>query len=138
VSALALRISGIELSPLGAGLEPLVLAVGVEFGLLLEARYHEARQAGATVLDARDEAVRRVGGAVAVSALAVAVGFAALATSRLELLQQFGLLVAFEVLLCAALAIWLVPALSAALDPRPSAPRREVAHRDDARVKVTA
>lgn len=116
VSALALRLLGVELSPLGAGLEPLVLAVGVEFGLLLEARFHEARLAGASALDARDEAVRRVGGAVAVSALAVAVGFAALAASRLELLQQFGLLVAFEVLLCAALAIWLVPSLSAALD----------------------
>ncbi|MCW2959332.1 MAG: hypothetical protein JWP18_2135 [Solirubrobacterales bacterium] len=138
VSALALRVSGVELSPLGAGLEPLVLAVGVEFGLLLEARYHEARLAGASMLDARDEAVRRVGGAVAVSALAVAVGFAALASSRLELLQQFGLLVAFEVLLCAALAIWLVPALSALLDRRPEPVSRQPAHRDGERVKVVA
>ncbi len=138
VSALALRVSGIELSPLGAGLEPLVLAVGVEFGLLLEARYHEAREAGASVLDARDEAVRRVGGAVAVSALAVAVGFAALAASHLELLQQFGLLVAFEVLLCAAFAVWLVPALSAALDRRAATPRPEPAHRPRERVRVGA
>ncbi len=138
VSALALRVSGVELSPLGAGLEPLVLAVGVEFGLLLEARYDEARRAGASVLDARDESVRRVGGAVAVSAVAVAVGFAALAASRLELLQQFGLLVAFEVLLCAALAIWLVPALSAALDQRRGAGRHAAAHADGERVKVVA
>lgn len=116
VSALALRVSGLELSPLGAGLEPLVLAVGVEFGLLLEAQYHEARRHGAAPLDARDEAVRRVGGAVTVSALAVAVGFAALAVSRLALLQQFGLLVAGEVCLCAMSSIWLVPALCAAVD----------------------
>ncbi|MCW3000578.1 MAG: superfamily protein-like exporter [Solirubrobacterales bacterium] len=139
VSALALRVSGVELSPLGAGLEPLVLAVGVEFGLLLEARYHEARVAGAGPLDARDEAVRRVGGAVAVSAVAVAVGFAALAASRLELLQQFGLLVAFEVLLCAALAIWLVPALSAVIDTRRVTDRQPATRRNDGeRVKVTA
>jgi predicted RND superfamily exporter protein len=140
VSALVLRISGIELSPLGAGLEPLVLAVGVEFGLLLEARYHEARDAGASVLDARDEAVRRVGGAVAVSALAVAVGFGALASSRLALLQQFGVLVAVEVLLCAALAIWLVPALSALLDQRPAGrpSRRAPAHPAPERIKVVA
>jgi predicted RND superfamily exporter protein len=76
--------------------------------------------------------------AVAVSALAVAVGFAALASSRLELLQQFGLLVAFEVLLCAGLAIWLVPALSAALDRVPVPTRRPVAHPGEERVKVGA
>lgn len=140
VSALVLRLSGIELSPLGAGLEPLVLAVGVEFGLLLEARYQEARDAGSSALDARDEAVRRVGGAVAVSALAVAVGFAALASSRLALLQQFGVLVAVEVLLCAALAIWLVPALSALLDRRPSGPQapQAPARPQSQRIKVVA
>jgi predicted RND superfamily exporter protein len=136
VSALALRISGVELSPLGAGLEPLVLAVGVEFGLLLEARYHEARIAGAAPLDARDEAVRRVGGAVAVSALAVAIGFAALAASRLELLQQFGLLVAGEVLLCAAVAVWLVPALCAVVDTRRVGNLQMARHRDDVAVRV--
>ncbi len=118
ISALALRVSGIELSPLGAALEPLVLAVGVEFGVLLEARYAEARRAGATTARARDIAVQRVGAAVWVSALAAAAGFGVLLASDLELLRQFGVLVAIEVLLCAALAVRLVPDLSAALDER--------------------
>lgn len=116
VSALVLRVSGVQLSPLGAGLEPLVLAVGVEFGLLLDARYHEARASGADPMAARDEAVRNVGGAVAVSAVAVAVGFGALTVSHLALLRQFGLLVAIEVVVCAATAIWTVPSLLAAVD----------------------
>src|SRR5207237_2360454 len=45
-TAVVLSASGAHLSPLSAGLDPLVLAVGVEFGLLLEARYREARAAG--------------------------------------------------------------------------------------------
>lgn len=118
VSALVLRLTGIELSPLGAALEPLVLAVGVEFGVLLEARYHEARRAGSATKEARDIAIARVGAAVWVSALAAAAGFAVLLASDLSLLRQFGVLVAIEVLLCAALAVRLVPDLSALLDER--------------------
>jgi predicted RND superfamily exporter protein len=118
VTALALRIGGIVLSPLGAALEPLVLAVGVEFGLVLEARYAEARGTGLAPARAREVAVERVGSAIWVSALAAAVGFGALLASHMGLLQQFGALVAIEVLLCAALAVWIVPALSAALEER--------------------
>ncbi|MCW3012703.1 MAG: hypothetical protein JWO90_3107, partial [Solirubrobacterales bacterium] len=58
ISACLVRALGIDLSPLGAGLEPLVLAVGVEFGVLLDARYREARTAGAG-RDAAATAARR-------------------------------------------------------------------------------
>ena len=118
LAALVVRLAGIELSPLGAGLEPLVLAVGVEFGVLLDARYREARSRGATIEEARHAAATRVGAAVAVSALTVGVGFGALAVSRFELLQQFGVLVTIEVALCAALAVWLVPSMAAELERR--------------------
>jgi predicted RND superfamily exporter protein len=121
IAALLVRLSGVELSPLGAGLEPLVLAVGVEFGVLLEARYREARREGASPEGARRAAVGRVGAAVAVSAATVGLGFATLAASRFELLQQFGVLVALEVALCAALAVWLVPLLAEALEHRAAA-----------------
>jgi len=40
------RSATVALSPLSAGLDPLVLAVGVEFGLVLEARYREERELG--------------------------------------------------------------------------------------------
>jgi len=119
ISALAVRALGLRLSPLAAGLEPLVLAVGTEFGLLLQARYREARLAGATPGAARAEAVARVGGAVAVSAACVAVGFGTLLASRLELLRQLGGLVALELALSAAMAIVLVPILAEAWERRP-------------------
>lgn len=116
ISALVFVALGLQLSPLSASLEPLVLAVGVEFGLLLEARYWEERRRGASIAEARAVAVRRVGAAVSVSAGAVALAFAVLAASRLDLLRQFGLLVAGELVVCALVCIGLVPALCELVD----------------------
>jgi hydrophobe/amphiphile efflux-3 (HAE3) family protein len=120
--------AGVRLSPLSAGLDPLVLAVGVEFGLLLEARYREERSAGLSPESAARVAVERVGASVAVAAGTVALGFGVLALSRLTVLRQFGLLAALELLLSVLAAIVLVPALAAAAERR-SADRGLHAHR---------
>ncbi|MEA2241273.1 MAG: uncharacterized protein QOD24_829 [Solirubrobacteraceae bacterium] len=116
--ALLIAATGASLSPLSAALEPLVLAVGVEFGLLLEARYREARRAGRTASEAARAATETVGAPVAVAAATVALGFAVLVASRLNVLEQFGLLAAVELTLCALAAILIVPGLAAALDRR--------------------
>jgi predicted RND superfamily exporter protein len=117
--SLALRAAGVSLTPLSEQLEPLTLAVGVEFGILLEARYREARRAGASLAAARAQAVRTTGASVMVSALAVGLAFSVLALSGLPMLREFGLLVGAEVVLCGALAVTVVPALAAALEHRP-------------------
>ena len=116
ISSLVILLLGLRLSPLSVGLEPLVLAVGVEFGLLLEARYHEARAAGRSPDQAYTETFERVGTAVAVSAGTVALGFLVLVVSRLELLSQFGVLVALELALCLLAAVLVVPLLARRLD----------------------
>jgi predicted RND superfamily exporter protein len=116
--ALLIAVTGASLSPLSAALEPLVLAVGVEFGLLLEARYREARQAADTPSQAARVATETVGAPVVVAAATVALGFAVLVVSRLAVLEQFGLLAAVELVLCALAAILIVPGLAAALDRR--------------------
>jgi predicted RND superfamily exporter protein len=116
--ALLIAATGARLSPLSAALEPLVLAVGVEFGLLLEARYREARRGGVTASEAARTATETVGAPVAVAAATVALGFAVLVVSRLSVLEQFGLLAAVELMLCALAAILIVPGLAAALDRR--------------------
>jgi predicted RND superfamily exporter protein len=95
-AALLVRALGIRLSPLSAGLDPLVLALGVQFGLLLETRH--------------DEAVRSVCAVAAV----IGLGLAALVGSRFSALQQFGAIAAGEVAICALTAIVLVPVLAAA------------------------
>jgi hydrophobe/amphiphile efflux-3 (HAE3) family protein len=111
LSALLLVVTGLRLSPLGAALEPLVLAVGIEFGVLLDMRYRQARDAGRTPAQARDDATREIGGAVSLSAVTVAVGFGVLVASRLPLLSQFGWLVAVEIAVCLVAALLVVPAM---------------------------
>jgi predicted RND superfamily exporter protein len=116
-TTVAERALGFALSPLSATLDPLVLGVGVEFGLLLEARYHEERATAAPAAAARI-AAERLGAPVAVAAGTVALGFAVLAFSALPALRQFGLVAAGELVLCVVAAIALVPALCAAADRR--------------------
>lgn len=116
LSAFVIHATRLALLPLGAALEPLVLAVGLEFGLLLEARYHEFRADGHSRADARRGSQAAVGGAVSVSAVTVALAFLSLAVARLALLRQFGLLVCLELLACAAVAVLTVPWLAAWAD----------------------
>jgi uncharacterized protein len=118
-TALVVRALDVSLSPLSAGLDPLVLAVGVEFGLLLEARYREERALGHAPEAAAAEARRSIGSAVVVAAGAVALGFLVLALSSLTVLRQFGLFAALELGLSVGAALAIVPALCAGLDTDP-------------------
>jgi predicted RND superfamily exporter protein len=121
VTAVVVETLGVELSPLSAGLDPLVLAVGVEFGLLLEARYREECRAGRAPEAAGRRAVDALSTPLLVSAGTVALGFLVLAFSRLPVLQQFGLVAALELLLSVVAALVLVPALAVALERRAAA-----------------
>jgi predicted RND superfamily exporter protein len=83
--ALVLRVTGVGLSPLTIGLGSLTAAVGCEFTLFA---LHRA-EAGV---------VRPWAGVVAAAATSAA-GFAVLALSRLEVLAEFGLVLAGSILL---------------------------------------
>lgn len=125
VTAVIVDGAGVELSPLSAGLDPLVLAVGVEFGLLLEARFREERLAGLAPAAAARRATELLSTPLLVSAGTVALGFLVLSVSRLPVLQQFGLVAALELALSVVAAIVLVPALAVALERRvPGSPAR--------------
>ena len=94
--ALALRVTGVDLTPLTVGIGSLTAAVGCEFTLFTL----ERRAAG-------DE--RPFRGAVTAAATAAS-GFAALAVSRLDVLAGFGLVLAGSVLLALLAAALLAPA----------------------------
>jgi hypothetical protein len=115
--ALALRVTGVGLSPLTVGLGSLTAAVGCEFTLFAV----ERRAAG----------LARPWPGVVAAASTSAAGFAALALSRLEVLAEFGVVLAGSILL-ALLAARLLAApvvsrlpeggdrLSSSTDPRPA------------------
>jgi predicted RND superfamily exporter protein len=116
LSGLAIWALGLRLTPLSASLETLVLAVGVEFGVLMEMRYRELRRAGLGP-EAASERARETGAPpVIASAATVSAGFLVLALSGSAVIRQFGLLVAFELVLCLVAAVALVTPLAAAAD----------------------
>ena len=95
---LGIGLAGISLTPITMALGSLIAAVGCEFAVLLA----EAQRR-------RDEALRR---SVLLVAAVSAVGYLALALSRLDAIRQFGLLLAAAVLLSVAaarLVLWLAP-----------------------------
>ena len=103
--ALALRLTGVDLTPLTVGLGSLTAAVGCEFTLFTL----ERRAAG------EERAFR---GAVTAAATAAA-GFAALGVSRLDVLAGFGLVLAGSVLL-ALLAAALLAGLEVVVSAAPA------------------
>jgi hydrophobe/amphiphile efflux-3 (HAE3) family protein len=117
-SSLALSLSGVSLSPLSASLEPLLVAIAVEFAIIVEMRIHAARRTAGSTIAAATLAPPQVGFAVLTSAVTAALGFAVLVLSPIPVLRQFGALAAVEVLLAAAVILVLVPALTIALERR--------------------
>jgi predicted RND superfamily exporter protein len=91
----ALRVAGVDLSPLTVALGSLTAAVGAEFTVFARER-------------TRAGAARPWSGVIAAAATSVA-GFAALAVSRLEVLREFGLVLAGSVLLSLLAARLLTP-----------------------------
>ena len=64
---------------MSATLGALVIAIATEFSVLLSARYHEEREAGASVGEALRLSYSRTGSAVVASGLTAIAGFAVLA-----------------------------------------------------------
>jgi predicted RND superfamily exporter protein len=122
-SSLALGLSGVSLSPLSASLEPLLVAITVEFAIIVEMRIDAARRTAGSTIAAATLAPPQVGFAVLTSAVTAALGFAVLVLSPIPVLRQFGALAAVEVLLAAVVILVLVPALTIALERR-SPPQR--------------
>jgi len=138
--AIGLALGGAALAarawPLSIALQNVVsmlgLGLGVDYTLLLVSRFREARAAGRDPEQAAIEAAIHAGHSVLVSALTVAVGFAALLAVPLGDLRAIaagGLLVVAS---SALLAVTLVPGLLAALGARievgrvlPRAPQRD-------------
>lgn len=118
ISSLVLAATSISLSPLSATLEPLLVAITLEFSMLIEARQEAERRDGALLANASATAVRFVGAPVLTSAYTVALGFAVLLASPVPVLGQFGALAGIEVAFASLLALFLVPAVAAALRPR--------------------
>ena len=89
-SALVLFVLRIPLNPMSATLGALVIAISTEFSVLLSARYHQERAAGAGPAEALELTYRSTGAAVLASGATAIAGFAALVASDIRMLRDFG------------------------------------------------
>jgi hydrophobe/amphiphile efflux-3 (HAE3) family protein len=120
-SALVLESAGVPLNPMSATLGALVIAIATEFSVLLSARYHEEREAGASVGEALRLAYSRTGSAVVASGLTAIAGFAVLALAApiqlifggdaIRMLTEFGLVAVVDLLVALAGVMLVLPAV---------------------------
>lgn len=121
-SSLAVYVLGITVSTLGALANPLVIAVCVEFSVVLLERFHEERANGRSVDAAIDTAALSIGRAFTASGLTIAGGFGVLALSGFPLLSSFGALVAVNVIAAMLCALVILPPLLLARHRRAPSP----------------
>ena len=81
----------VDLNPMSVTLGALVIAISTEFSVLLSARYRQERDGGAGPARAIELAYASTGAAVLASGVTAIAGFAALVSSDIRMLRDFGI-----------------------------------------------
>jgi hypothetical protein len=118
----AMWLLGMELNPLTAVMSALIVGIGTEFAVLLLERYWEELGRGVSPQEAMNQAVSRIGRAIAASGLTVTAGFAALLASSFPAIREFGAVTVIDVLLALVATIVVVPPLALWLIRRRQSP----------------
>ncbi|TVQ87333.1 MAG: hypothetical protein EA397_18625 [Deltaproteobacteria bacterium] len=90
---------------------PVLVGLGIDFGVHLLGRYRELRGRGASLEGALAEAWERTGPPCVVAGVTSAAGFLALVAAQFRGFSQFGVVLAFGLLTSLALMLVLLPAL---------------------------
>lgn len=117
-SALIVAALDLSLNPLSTVLSVLVIAIATEFGVIISGRYFQEREAGAPLAQALRLTYGRTGVAVATSGLTAIAGFAALATSDVSMLRDFGLIAVVDLAVALAGVALVLPAMLVWLERR--------------------
>ena len=113
----------IEYTVITAMLGSLTIGVASEYTIMIMERFNEEREKGFEKLEAIQEAVQKVGGAVTISGLVTVSGFSALTFSSFNILSNFGLVTVLTVSFSIVGAILVMPAILSILD--------DIEHRHD-------
>ena len=95
-SSLVIASLDIPLNPLSAILSVMVIAIATEFSVILSGRYYQERGGGLAPAAALRSAYGRTGMAIAASGITAIAGFAALVTSDVGILREFGLIAVLD------------------------------------------
>ena len=117
--ALFMYISGINVSSLMALLPAQMIAIGIEFTILLLMRYYEERDKGEDPIAAMTTAMTRIGRAILVSGGMVVLGFGVLMLAfEFPFIQEFGLVTVIDMVLILTSTLIVLPALVVTFDKR--------------------
>ncbi len=116
-----------ELNSNTAFLGSIIVGNGINFGIVLLARYVEERRGGATVRPALHRAVAGARAGTLSAALAAGVSYASLALTDFRGFRQFGLIGGIGMIFSWVLAFVLMPPLAAWVDSGPMPPARREA-----------
>ena len=108
-------LAGAHASPITTLLGGVVIAFATEFSVLWLARYRWERRRGMTASDAAELASRRVGPAIAASALTLSCGFAVVGLSPVPAVRDFGIWSAIDMALATVAVLGLLPRLARSL-----------------------
>ncbi len=100
-----LRLAGGSLTMASIAVLPILIGLGVDYAIQLQARYDEAVANGATGIEAARLAASRGGPTIATACLATAAGFLALQLSPTPMVRSFGLLLVVGVAVAFLLAL---------------------------------
>jgi hydrophobe/amphiphile efflux-3 (HAE3) family protein len=117
-SAVIISSLDISLNPLSTVLAVLVTAISTEFSVILAGRYFQVREAGAGMADALRFTYGRTGMAIAASGVTAIAGFAALASSDIAMLRDFGLVAVVDLSVALVGVAIVLPAVLAWLERR--------------------
>jgi len=106
----------IEYTVLTAMLGSLTIGVASEFTIMIMERFNEEREKGLEKLEAIEQAVQKVGGAVTISGMVTVSGFSALVLSSFNIISNFGLVTVLTVSFSVLGAILVMPAMLSVLD----------------------
>jgi hydrophobe/amphiphile efflux-3 (HAE3) family protein len=124
LSAIAVHLLGISLTPLTTVASPLAIAISTEFSVLVMARYLEERAAGLDPESAVRLGGAHIGRAFLASGLTVLGGFAVLVLAPMPLLVDFGVVVSVIVFVALLSCLVVMPALLVRTDPAAGRPGR--------------
>ena len=127
----AMGVLGYSFNAIMLGVMPVAMGLGIDYGLQVQTRYLEAREAGDDPVDAAGVAGRTTGRALLIAMGTTVVGLGSLLVSPVPPVRQFGVTSAVSVLASMSLSVTLLPALLVRFD---AGPPREVG-RDGDRVE---
>jgi RND superfamily putative drug exporter len=105
-------VAGIEATPITILLSGVVVAFATEFSVLWLSRYRSERALGTEPQAAAEVASRRIGPAIIAAALALIVGFGALAISPVPMVRGFGIWCAADLALATVAVLFVLPSLT--------------------------